>query len=138
MAQPSLSHGGTEGVFSSSCAWQMHKLVAGSLSPKWPRDQQAGEGCLIDGCTSDQFLPVGAGERHWWGGRRASRTAAWPACRGSPCRHYALAPASEKAAALAWAGEKLRFLEMCISTFITVLSAKCRGGQGARDGSCYL
>lgn len=50
---------------------------------------------------------------------------------------WARAPASEKATVLAWAREKLRFLEMHISTFITVLSAKCKGGQRARDGSCY-
>ena len=69
-------------------------------------------------------------------GREGSpRTAAWPACLGGPCRPQDLAPASEKAAGLAW--EKHGFLEMHISTFVTVLSANCRGGQEARDGSSY-
>ena len=69
-------------------------------------------------------------------GREGSpRTAAWPACLGGPCRPQDLAPASEKAAGLA--REKHGFLEMHISTFVTVLSANCRGGQEARDGSSY-
>lgn len=71
-------------------------------------------------------------------GREGSpRTLAWPACPGRPCGHWGLVPASEKAAVLAWAREKRGFLEMRISTFVTVLSAKCRGSQEARDGSYY-
>lgn len=93
-----------------------------------------GEGCLNGRRASGQSLPTGARGRCWWqGGKGAPRTATWLACLERPCRHWALAPASEKAVELAWAREKLRFLEVLISTFVTVLSAKCRGGQEARD-----
>ena len=51
------------------------------------------------------------------GGKRAPRTVTWPARLGGPSGHWALAPAREK----------LQFLEVRISTCITVLSAECRG-----------
>lgn len=104
------------------------------LLPTWPTHQEAGKKDiwlwllqwpahfqgLLGSAVGEGMEPQGR-----WLGQHA-----WEG-------HWALAPASEKAAVLAWAREKLWFLEIRISTFITVLSAKCKGGQRARDGSCY-
>lgn len=144
-----LSGSGRQSLSEQECHWGFTELFLWLGMWKWvcvralshsSMGSQAG-GYWFDGRKSNQCLAAGP-SLLVVGGRgvgepQKNNMAALPE-KGWPFRRWILAPTSMKTTVLALAEEKLRFLEMCISTFVTVLSAKRTGSQRARDGSCYL
>ena len=67
VAETPRAIGRTEGMFSSSHAWEIQKLAGRVLPPQLAQGAGSqGEGRLIGGCASDQSLPAGAWRRCWW------------------------------------------------------------------------